>query len=313
MPAHQPIEAPEFVDLGQMSYDAALAVQRAALEEAIGVRERGSAREGRSLRAGRPSEPGEGAMAEEATGGEVDRSASGWPGRILLVEHVPAVITVTRRPEAAGHVLATAASLAARGIELRETDRGGDVTYHGPGQLVVYPLLDLNRLGLRIHGYMRLLEEIVIRVLARFDLQGVRDPAATGVWVESQRAESHGADRGWPGAEDATAGRVTGPPQGLAKICAMGVRVSRWVSMHGLALNVACDLDRYRLIVPCGLAGRAVTSMEAELGAAAPAIAAVKAVMIEEFRAALATLPKRAADSLPDRDAAKLSLRIPAP
>jgi len=158
---------------------------------------------------------------------------------VLLVEHDPPVVTVTRRPEAKGHVLVDEATLARRGIELHQTDRGGDVTWHGPGQLVAYPILDLNRLGLRLHEYLRWLEGCVIDVLESFGIVGHRDPDATGVWVDH--------------------------PEGPRKIAAMGVRVSRWVSMHGLALNVDPDLSQFDVIVPCGLHGRQVTSMAAEL------------------------------------------------
>lgn len=257
---------PEFVDLGRIDYESALAIQRAALEAAI--RARGATVEGDEHR-------GE----TERTGGRDGVERLAWPERIHLLEHDPPVITVTRRPDAARHVLADSARLAALGVELRETDRGGDVTYHGPGQLVVYPILDLNALGLRIHGYMRLLEEVVIRTLAIFGLHGERDPTATGVWIvrSGERVEAQTE------AQTET--------QTKAKICAMGVRVSRWVSMHGLALNVDCDLSHFDLIVPCGLAGRAVTSMRRELGASAPTMGAVKTALREEFLRALADAP----------------------
>jgi lipoyl(octanoyl) transferase len=169
-------------------------------------------------------------------------------GALLLVEHDPPVITISRRANASGHVLATPAVLDAAGVEVQPTDRGGDVTYHGPGQLVAYPILDLNRLGLNLHAYMRLLEDVVIAVCRGFGVDAGRDtqePPATGVWV------------------------------GGRKIAAMGVRVRKWVTMHGLALNVSTDLSHFDLIVPCGLAGREVTSLERELGEA-PSMADVK-------------------------------------
>lgn len=188
---------------------------------------------------------------------------SGSPevGRIILTEHDP-VITVTRRPDAAGHVLFPREMLAARGVALEETDRGGDVTYHGPGQLVCYPVVDLNRLGLRIHEYMRAMEEAVIATLASFGVDSRRDPAATGVWVS----------------------RADGPD---AKVCAMGVRVRRWVSMHGLAINIDPDMSHFGLIVPCGLAGRAVTSMKQETGDRCPSMDAVAGVLVERLRGVL--------------------------
>ena len=162
-------------------------------------------------------------------------------GILLLVEHQPPVFTISRRAGAADHLLADPATLRAAGIEVRETDRGGDITYHGPGQLVAYPILDLNRLGLNLHGYMRFLEDAVIEVCRGFGVPAGRDhadPPATGVWTNGR------------------------------KIAAMGVRVRRWVTMHGLALNVSTDLSHFDFIVPCGLAGRAVTSLERELGTA---------------------------------------------
>lgn len=167
-------------------------------------------------------------------------------GTIFFLEHDPPVVTVSRRQGASANVLASPERLKALGVELVETDRGGDVTWHGPGQLVVYLVLDLNALGLRVHGYLRLLEQAVIDALSGFGIEAARDATATGVWV------------------------------GPGKICAMGVRLSRWVSMHGIALNVNPDLSQFDLIVPCGLAGRQVTSIARELGDRAPAIDAVK-------------------------------------
>ena len=212
-------------DLGRMPYAEALAVQRDLQSRVVEAR---------------------------ATGG-VPQSMY-----LLLVEHAPPVITISRRRGAREHLVATDAQLAAAGVEVAETDRGGDITYHGPGQLVVYPILDLNALGLRLHGYMRFLEEVVIDTLARWGIQGSRLEAATGVWVNG------------------------------SKICAMGVRLSRWVSMHGLALNVTTNLEHFDLIVPCGLAGRTVTSMRRELGSCCPALADVREVVLDRFRAAVA-------------------------
>lgn len=184
------------------------------------------------------------------------------PGAVLLLEHPP-VITVSRRATAGANLIATPELLARHGVEVADTDRGGDITYHGPGQLVAYPILDLNRLQLGLHAYMRMLEECVIRALARFGLEGERDPTATGVWVRSTHPSSRGQ---------------------LAKIAAMGVRVRRWVSMHGLSLNVDPDMSHFGLIVPCGLAGRAVTSMKQQLGDACPGMQDVKQVIAEEMR-----------------------------
>ena len=214
-------------------------------------------------------------------------SCAGGVGYLLLVEHVPPVITVTRRKGAQQHVVATEQQLRDAGVEVAQTDRGGDVTYHGPGQLVVYPILDLNVLGLRLHGYMRFLERIVIDTLAGFGVEAHRDSSATGVWVQRkpQNAETSTLQ---DTAEGVSPQGV--PPRQGAKICAMGVRVSRWVSMHGLALNVTTNLDHFNLIVPCGLAGRRVTSLQHELGDRCPAMSLVKRVIVEQFSHGIAQL-----------------------
>ena len=216
-------------DLGRMSYARALELQRAAHAEVVAAR---------------------------ANRGQM---------QLLLVEHDPQVITVSRRPDAAKNVLVSPQRLAQLGVECVETDRGGDVTWHGPGQLVAYPILDLERMGLRIHGYMRLLEETVIEVLADMGVAAHRDAKATGVWV---RAKDQPGD---------------------LKICAMGVRVSRWVCMHGLALNVNPDLDAFNLIVPCGLTERGVTSMRECLGEKCPSMEHVKATLAQKLSQAVAT------------------------
>jgi lipoyl(octanoyl) transferase len=216
-----------FEDLGRIPYAEALALQRARHGALVAAREGGGA-----------------------------------PMTVFLLEHDPPVITMTRRPGVTAHLLATPEVLAGHGVELVDTDRGGDITYHGPGQLVAYPILDLNVLGLRIHPYMRLLEDVVIRTLASFGVVAGREAGATGVWVVSQ---------------DGTA----------RKIAALGVRLSRWCSMHGLAINVDPDLSHFDLIIPCGLAGRQVTSLRRELGDACPSIEEVKGTITEEFRNAL--------------------------
>ncbi len=200
-------------------------------------------------------------------------------GRVLLLEHPP-VITVSRRAGAANHLIATPEELARRGVEVAETDRGGDITYHGPGQLVAYPILDLSLLNLGLHAYMRMLEAVVIAVCARFGVTGSRDATATGVWVANE------------------------PKAAASKIAAMGVRVRKWVSMHGLALNVETDLSHFDLIVPCGLAGRSVTSLRRELGDGCPSMAQVRETLAEELDRAIAAAAaeasaRRAAQATP--------------
>ncbi len=220
-------------DLGRKPYVAAYAVQKDLQQEVIASRESGGPR---SM-------------------------------YLLLVEHDPPVITISRRPGSRNHLIATPEQLAAAGVEVCETDRGGDITYHGPGQLVVYPILDLNVFGLKLHSYMRLLEQVVIDTLASFGIEGHRDPEATGVWVGDVKAQ------GWPSLGF-----------DLAKIAAIGVRVSRWVSMHGLALNVDPDLSHFDLIVPCGLAGRRVTSLRSQLGDSCPPMAMISSSLATAFR-----------------------------
>lgn len=195
--------------------------------------------------------------------------------RLLTVEHDPPVITVSRRPGADAHLLASRERLASLGVTVAEADRGGDITYHGPGQLVVYPIVDLNRLNLRLHDYMRLLESCVIEALEGFGVRGERDKAATGVWVRPAETARDGSGGGVGGAR---------------KICAMGVRVRRWVTLHGLALNVAPNLDHFALIVPCGLHGRQVTSLKMELGARCPSFVAARDAVTSSLTRAIEAL-----------------------
>jgi len=194
---------------------------------------------------------------------------------ILLVEHPP-VITISQRKSSPNHLLANREQLAAMGIDVQPTNRGGDITYHGPGQLVAYPIVRLRPRALTVSGYMRRLEQAVIDTLANYDITGHRDAGATGVWV------SRGSDAS----------------AGSAKICAMGVRLRRNITMHGLGLNVCPDLSHFQTIVPCGLVGRDVTSIEALIGDRGPTMATVK----RDLTAAL--LQQLQASEPDDRDAA---------
>lgn len=173
------------------------------------------------------------------------------PQVVFLLEHAP-VITVTAKQSAWANLVTPVDQLAQLGVAVAQTNRGGDITYHGPGQLVAYPILDLNRHGLSLSTYMRLLEETVIELLAGHGIQGEREAGATGVWV--------GGERGIP-----------------AKICAMGVRIRKGTTLHGLALNITTNMDHFKLIVPCGLAGRPVASLAQWLGDRCPPMAEVKA------------------------------------
>ena len=179
----------------------------------------------------------------------VDLRKEGRIGDILLLlEHSP-VITLGRNAKAA-NVLASAEQLAERGVEVFECDRGGDVTFHGPGQLVAYPVFDLhgfsssegNRQTLGVVEFVRRMEEVLIRTCADFGISTERVPRLTGVWTRQKSAAEQ------------------------AKIAAIGVHISRGVTSHGFALNVNTDLSYFKLIVPCGIASKPVTSMERELG-----------------------------------------------
>ena len=157
---------------------------------------------------------------------------------LLLLQHPP-VITLGIKPDAnRANIVATPERLGELGVEVHETGRGGDVTYHGPGQIVGYPILDLKPDRCDVHRYVRDLEEVMIRVCAEYGVGAARIKGLTGAWV--------GAD----------------------KIGAIGVRISRWVTSHGFAFNVGTDLDHFRLIVPCGIADRGVTSLERATGRA---------------------------------------------
>lgn len=183
------------------------------------------------------------------------------PPTVLLVEHPP-VITFGRRAEvSASHVLESRESLARMGVEVVESDRGGDVTFHGPGQLVAYPIIRLADHRLSVGGYVRKLQDAVVSLCGSLGLHAELDPSAVGIWTPTQR--------------------------GLAKVCAVGVRVKRGTTLHGLALNLTTDLRYFDLIVPCGLAGRPVTSLSQLLGPHAPDMTTLKSLLVNELASAL--------------------------
>ena len=208
------------------------------------------------------------------------------PPRLLLVEHEP-VITVTHRQNAWDHLLATQDTLDSMGIDVQVTDRGGDITYHGPGQLVAYPILKLNPFGLNLGSYMRLLEQVIIDLIATFGITGKRDDGATGVWVEGIGLRDQGAGLSQ---SDPTDNRHPIPDTRLAKLCALGVRVRKNTTMHGLALNVTTDLSHFTTIDPCGLGGRPVTSLKTLLGDDCPSMDEVKSMLIDQMRSSLGSL-----------------------
>src|SRR6478752_4215652 len=160
-----------------------------------------------------------------------ERRAGAIPDLLLLVEHPPVLTLGVRGDGGRSHILATPEALAASGIEVFETGRGGDITYHGPGQIVGYPIVNLKPDRCDVHRYVRDLEEVLIRVAADYGITGRRIDGLTGVWV------------------------------GEEKLAAIGVRISRWVTSHGFALNHRTDLSHFGLIVPCGIADRGVTSL----------------------------------------------------
>jgi len=159
---------------------------------------------------------------------------------LLFTEHPP-VYTLGKSGNI-GNVLLDDKELKEKEIQFFNTNRGGDITFHGPGQVVGYPILDLEKFDTDIGKYLRNLEEVIILTLAEYDIQGERSPGETGVWIEP----------GMPGRE--------------RKICAIGVRCSRWITMHGFAFNVSTDLSYFNHIIPCGIINKQVTSLEKELG-----------------------------------------------
>ncbi len=206
-----------FQDLGKVAYDAAWAYQESLLQSNL------------QIKAARFN----GNTAADLTG-EVTTD------HLLFCEH-PHVYTLGK----SGHMenlLLNDRRMQELRVSFFKTNRGGDITYHGPGQIVGYPILDLEYYGTDLGKYMRNLEEVIIRTIAHYGIAGERLPGATGVWLDAD-----------------VAGRAR-------KICAMGVRCSRWVTMHGFALNVNTDLNYFGYIVPCGITDKSVTSIEKEIG-----------------------------------------------
>lgn len=180
------------------------------------------------------------------------------PNYFLFVEH-PHVFTLGKSGDM-DNLLVDEKVLAEKHATFYKINRGGDITYHGPGQIVGYPILDLDNFFTDIHKYLRFLEEMVILTLAEYGLKAERSPGETGVWL----------DVGTPFAR---------------KICAMGVRASRWVTMHGFALNVNADLGYFDLMIPCGIKDKAVTSLNVELGKPEIDMEEVKQKLLRHFEA----------------------------
>jgi len=161
------------------------------------------------------------------------------PNYLVFCEHPP--VYTLGKSGSMENLLLNEYELKSRDIEFFKINRGGDITFHGPGQIVMYPIFDLENFFTDIHKYLRFLEEAVINLLNNYGIDAGRYPGYTGVWIEPEGANAR-------------------------KICAMGVKCSRWVSMHGIALNVNTDLDYFKHIIPCGIDDKAVTSMQEELG-----------------------------------------------
>lgn len=190
------------------------------------VRRLGVVRYGEALRLQR-------ALVEERRAGRV-------PDLLLLLQHPPVITLGVRGDGGRSHIVASDERLAELGVEMSETGRGGDVTYHGPGQIVGYPILDLRPDRCDVHRYVRDVEDVMMRTCADYGIAARRIDGLTGAWVEDR------------------------------KIGAIGVRISRWITSHGFAFNVNTDLESFNLIVPCGIADRGVTSLERLLGRRIP-------------------------------------------
>jgi lipoyl(octanoyl) transferase len=191
-----------------------------------------------------------------------DRRANRIPDTLLLLQH-PHVVTIGVKKDGRSHILATPEQLSARGVEVFETGRGGDVTYHGPGQLVGYPILDLNPDRRDVHKYVRDLEEVMIRVCADYGVTAGRIKGLSGTWIDDR------------------------------KIGAIGVRISRWITSHGFAFNVTTDVDFFNLIVPCGIVDRGVTSLAKEIGRT-PDLTEVEDRFVSRFIEVLSSAPSAA-------------------
>ncbi|MCF3108702.1 lipoyl(octanoyl) transferase LipB [Niabella sp. CC-SYL272] len=208
-----------FKDMGAMRYKDAWDYQEQLLQENVAIKT---------------------ALREAQDKGETSNVNHQTSNHLLFVEH-PHVYTLGK----SGHmenVLLSEENLAKRGIDFFRINRGGDITYHGPGQIVGYPIFDLERFYTDIGRYLRNIEEVVIRTLANYGLKGERSPGETGVWLDPS---VRGRER---------------------KICAIGVRTSRWITMHGFALNVNTNLEYFNFIIPCGIQNKQVTSLQKELG-----------------------------------------------
>jgi lipoyl(octanoyl) transferase len=181
-----------------------------------------------------------------------ERRAERVPDLLLLLQHLPVITLGVKGDGGRANIIATSDRLASLGIGVHETGRGGDVTYHGPGQIVGYPIVDLRPDRCDVHRYVRDVEEVMIRVCADYGVNASRIKGLTGAWVDAD------------------------------KIGAIGVRISRWITSHGFAFNVSTNLDHFGLIVPCGISDRGVTSLEKASGRRVP-LAEVEDAIVRRF------------------------------
>ncbi|MEP6782177.1 MAG: lipoyl(octanoyl) transferase LipB [Acidobacteriota bacterium] len=189
-----------------------------------------------------------------------ERKADRIPDTLLLLQH-PHVLTIGVKKDGRTHILAAPDRLSSLGVDVFETGRGGDVTYHGPGQLVGYPILDLNPDRRDVHRYVRDLEDVMIRVCADYGVDAGRVQGLSGTWIKNLSKNNS-----------------------QEKIGAIGVRISRWITSHGFAFNVTTNIDFFNLIVPCGIADKGVTSLSAQIGRA-PEMSEVEDRFVTQFEA----------------------------
>jgi len=229
-----------FRDLGLMDYKTAWDYQESLLKENVKRKSEGRNQISAAVElVGQQQTPGA-ALTRHPGHGEEQNSPFTTRHYLLFVEHPP-VYTLGKSGNIA-HVLLSEENLKARGIDFFHTNRGGDITFHGPQQIVGYPILDLEKFYTDIGKYLRNMEEMIIATLKEYGIEAGRSAGETGVWID---ADLKGRER---------------------KICAIGVRSSRWITMHGFALNVNTDLDYFNFIIPCGIQDKQVTSLQKELG-----------------------------------------------
>ena len=277
---HIELKLIEYIDLGRMDYGKCWDLQRSVFDAMLTSKTRG----GKVVSAAASGLPNCG----EAFGAPCDEAA----GTLFLVEHPP-VYTLGKNGRI-DNLLLDEERLRARGAEFYRIDRGGDITFHGEGQIVGYPILDLERIGIGLREYIAALEQSVIDTVAEYGIRAGRLAGASGVWLGNGAEFGEDAESGAksrfvePSVFDTDAefggyaSEIAGRDGALRKICAIGVRASRFITMHGFALNVSTDLSRFDVINPCGFTDKGATSMARELGCA-PDMEEVKRKLTEHL------------------------------